>query len=134
MVRNDVSVLCALLLLWSSFAQAAPLNQTFAAGNPTIKQQVVEISGGSIIEVKLHNKQKLRGRMGAVTDSDFEVQSMKDGELQTTKVAFQDVKSVKTKSVGGWSTGTKVAVVVLAGLGVLALVGAILCATGGCQS
>ena len=82
---------------------------------------------------KLANKRKIRGRLGALTDSGFELQHAGDGKIVTEVVAFDSVKSMKV--VG---RGLNFAVKVLIGtgivIGVLAVVIGIACATGGCHS
>jgi hypothetical protein len=44
---------------------------------------------------KLANKRKIRGRLGALTDSGFELQHAGDGKIVTEVVAFDRAKSVK---------------------------------------
>ena len=72
-----------------------------------MKQKVAFTQAGSIIEVKLHNKTKLRGKLGAVTDTGFELQSVANDKIQTQTIAFQDVKSVKAVS-SGMGVGAKI--------------------------
>ena len=73
--------------------------QTAGEKIATIKEQVVMIPTGSIIEVKLLQKggSKIKGKLGSVTDESFVVQSVKSGKVTNEKVAFADVKSVKEK-------------------------------------
>ncbi len=72
----------------------APLLGQNNPPGPTVKEQVILIPAGALIEVKLKEKRKLRGRMGAVND----------------------VKSVTPKEQG-MSTGLKVGLGALAGAG-----------------
>ena len=80
---------------------------------------------------KLANKRKIRGRLGALTDSGFELQHAGDGKIVTEVVPFDSVKSVNV--VG---KGLNFVVKVFIGIGIVAgvslAVGAIICATGGC--
>ena len=132
MVQCQLAILCSMLLLWSSLAQAFPSAQATAPTPIDLKERVTEIPGNSVIEVKLRSKHKIRGRLGALTDSGFELQHTGDGKIVTEFVAFDNVKSVKV--VG---KGLNFAVKVLIGtgivIGVLAGVIGIACATGGCR-
>jgi hypothetical protein len=78
----------------------------------SLKEQVVMIPAGSIVEVKLKQKgsSTIRGRLGPITDAGFEVQTAKSGKVSTEKVAFAEVKSVKAKK--GLSTSTKALIAV----------------------
>ncbi len=89
---------------------------------PTIKEQVILIPAGALVEVKLKDKRKFRGRMGAVNDEFFVVRNDKAPD---EKIAFADVKSVNPKEKG-MSTGLKVGLGALAGAGALILTSFIL--------
>jgi hypothetical protein len=98
-----------------------------------LKQQLTLLRAGSIVEVKLINKQKIRGRLGLVSDSGFEVQHARDNHVVTESLAFDAVRSVKETGKGmhfAWK--------VLIGTGivfaVLVVIGAVMCATSGCNS
>ena len=87
---------------------------------PTIKEQVILIPAGALVEVKLKDKRKFRGRMGAVNDESFVVQHARNDKVVDEKIAFADVKSVNPKEKG-MSTGLKVGLGALAGAGALIL-------------
>lgn len=112
-MRTLCSILCTALLVVPPPAASA---QNTAPKKPTIKEQVVLTPAGSLVEVKTHDKRKLRGRMGAVTDTGFTVQHVEKDTLQDSKIEFADVKSFKQREQG-MSTGAKVALGVLAGVG-----------------
>jgi hypothetical protein len=77
-----------------------------------LKAKLLEIPTGSVVEVKLRGKPKVRGKLGALQDSGFEVQSMRNGKVVTDTLSFAEVKSVSYKQ--GMGTATKV----LAGIGI----------------
>jgi hypothetical protein len=133
MVHCQIAIVCSVLLVWSSMAQAFPSSQETAPTRIDLKERLTQIPGNSVIEVKLTSKRKIRGRLGALTDSGFELQHTADGKIVTEVVAFDSVKSMKV--VG---RGLNFAVKVLIGtgivIGVLAVVIGIACATGGCHS
>ena len=127
-MREALSIMLVFLLVNpTAQAQAQPPAST------TIKEQVLNISPGSIVEVRLADKSKLRGRLGSVTDSGFELQTVKGGKIDSAQIAFDQVKSVKDtakKSFGhSLAKGFLIAGIVM---GVMAAILGILCATKGC--
>jgi hypothetical protein len=125
MMRQLVAVTLAFVCLSTSnpaFAGSAP-DQTPAERTASLKQQVVGIQAGTVIEVKLQQKgsKKITGRLGSITDEGFEVQTVKSGKVSSQKVAFADVKSVKEKH--GMSLVTKGLIVAGVAVGALALLG-----------
>ncbi len=95
---------------------AAPTGQTGPEPKPTIKQRILEIPPGSTIEVRLLNKQKIRGRLGEVTDEGFSLTTAQGEKISTQKIAFNELKSVK--KVEGGKAG-HVLLYALAGIGAL---------------
>lgn len=121
---RQVALFCVWLMLW-------PV-QASQTAKPTLKEQVVLINPGSVIEVVLKNKEKFRGRMGSVTDTGFDVQYVVKDQTTTRTLPFDQVKKVKEQREQGMHLATKIAVGVLVGFGVLALIGLIaVAATGG---
>ena len=132
MVQCQLAILCSMLLLWSSLAQAFPSAQATAPTPIDLKERVTEIPGNSVIEVKLRSKHKIRGRLGALTDSGFELQHASDGKIVTEVVAFDSAKSVEV--VGkGLNFVAKVFIGIGIVAGVIGVIVGIACATGGCQ-
>ena len=85
------------------------------------------------MEVKLASKQKIRGRLGSISDPGFDLQFTKAGKIVTETLAFDNVKSVKV--IGqGWSTGKKIVAGTLIGRGVLFIIGLVACLAGGCST
>ena len=125
-MRKAVCVgLVFILLLSGVRSGAANLEESSPAQaettkKPTIKEQVLQIAVGTPTEVRLQNKEKLRGRMGTISDEGFVLQVAKGNQIEDRTISFTDVRSLKKRE--GWSTGTKVAVGVLAGLGAFVLV------------
>lgn len=94
MSRTTVRALLALLMgfqgvLWAS-PQGPPSQQT-----PTIAAQVAKIAMGSEIEVRLFNKEKLRGRLGEVSGTGFILLIPSGTASIKRNLAFDDVKSVR---------------------------------------
>ena len=83
----------------------------------TVQEQVLAIPSGSLVEVRLANKQKLRGRMGEAAEDGFTIRLVKGDRLEDHKVFFVEVKSIKDKTPGT-GKGTHI----LAGVGVAFLV------------
>ncbi len=104
----------ALILASSMLAEAA-----FAAkgakppqDRQTLKEKVLAIPPGTIVEVKLTTKEKLRGRIGELTNEGFSLQVAKGNTIETQQISFDQVKSVKTVE----GTGSKVGKGVIYGL------------------
>lgn len=132
MMRRLVAVTLAVLCLSPSkpvFAGSV-LDQTPAERAASLKQQVVGIPAGAVIEVKLQRKGsgKITGKLGSITDEGFEVQTVSSGQVSSQKVAFADVKSVKEKH--GMSVVTKILIVTGIVVAVSAALAGILIATG----
>jgi len=132
-MRRTLATALAILLVLSSspsFA-AAPQGQTPGAPAAALKQQLVSIPAGAVVEVRLQQKgsAKLTGKLGTVTDEGFEVQTVKSGKVSTEKLAFADVKSVKEKK--GMHIVPKSLILAGVVIGILALVSFIAYAAGG---
>jgi len=76
-------------------SDAVPPGQSASEPKPTLKERVIQIPAGSQVEVRLLNKERFRGRLGDVSDEGFTVQIAQGNRIETRKVAFGDVKSVK---------------------------------------
>jgi len=133
MLRQLVAIGMALISVTSSGAAVvehamAPVSEEIAAN---LKQQVVLIPAGTLVEVKFLRKgeKSFVGRLGPVSDSSFEVQGAKDGNVSTEKLAFADVKSVKAK--GKMHPAVKGAIIGGVAVGVLFAVFGIIVASGG---
>ncbi|HET7842094.1 MAG TPA: hypothetical protein VFM21_10835 [Terriglobia bacterium] len=86
---------------------------------PTLKERIIEVPPGTMIEVKLLNKQKIRGRLGELTDEGFSLTTAQGEKITTQKIAFTEVKSFK-KVEGG--KGGHAVVYALAGAGIIFVV------------
>ena len=95
-------VLCALL--------ARPAMA--ADQSATIQERIVEIPQGSIIEVRLLTKEKLRGRLENVSADGFSVVVAKGDQTETRQVTFAEVKSLKRVNKGSTAKA------VFAGIGI----------------
>ena len=80
------------------------------------------MSAGSVVSVKLTNKHKIRGKLGAINDGGFELQSVKVGKISSQSLTYEEVKSIKQHGKG-MSTAAKVALGALAGAGIFIVVG-----------
>jgi hypothetical protein len=128
-IRDGAAVGLAALLMWQGPAPSA-MAQATKSPSQTIKERVIEIPAGSVVDVRLENKEKLRGKLGAVSDAGFEVQLVRDGKIQTQTVGFDQVKSIKAKGQG-MGTGAKVTLGILAGIGIFFVVFIIVAASTG---
>jgi len=106
----------------SSAASQAPTSRT-----ATIKERAVLIPAGSKVEVRLVDKQALKGRIGDVSDDGIVLKYTKAGQTAERKIAFTDMTSIKK---AGWGPGRWA----LVGFGVFLLVGTLVCVAGGCPT
>jgi hypothetical protein len=100
-------------------ARAVPLGQGATERKPTMKQRILEVPPSTMIEVRLLNKQKIRGRLGEITDEGFSLTTVQGEKITTQKVAFTELKSFK--KVEGGKAGHAL-LYALAGIGALFVV------------
>jgi hypothetical protein len=112
-LRPLLALLCALVI--------SPAAQTPQPAKSTLKEQVVLIPQGSVIEVVLLSREKLRGRIGAVSDTGFDLQRVQNDQTILRTFRYDEVKSVKIKG-RGMSTAAKITIGALAGAGAVFLV------------
>lgn len=115
LTRLLVILLAVSLLVAHSPAQTKPQSA------PSMKERVLLLAAGSVVEVKLKDKRKLVGRMGAVTDDYFVLQHAKNDKMLEEKLEFGNVRSIKSREQG-MSTAAKVALGAAAGAGALIIV------------
>jgi hypothetical protein len=133
MIQREFALICTMLLLQCSLSEAFPSSEASAPKSSSLKEQLTLLPSGSVIEVKLNNKQKMRGRLGALSESGFELQHTRDDKIVTEVLAFDAVKSVKPAGKG-MHFATKVVIGTVLAAGVIALIGVILCAAAGCSN
>jgi hypothetical protein len=128
-MKRNLAVSCSALMFWVLVSGVVPVE---AATKDTIKEKVVSIPMGSVVAVKLTDKSKITGRLGKVDDLGFELQSVQEGRVLDERVPFERVRSIRATQ-NGMSSGAKVGMGVLAGVGVVFLIGIISCfASGAC--
>ncbi len=91
-----------------------------ATKKPTLQEKVLEIPLGSRVQVRLKNKEKLRGRLGEVSKEGFVVQYAKGNQIEERQIGFDEVKSLKVNK--GGTNIVKVLAAVGAGVGVVFLI------------
>ncbi|MBZ5593382.1 MAG: hypothetical protein LAP39_14160 [Acidobacteriia bacterium] len=62
---------------------------------PSVKVQAAKIKGGAKIAVRLQSGEQIRGRMGQISDSGFNVEPLKAGKGMTRTIAFDQVESLR---------------------------------------
>jgi hypothetical protein len=128
MLHQTVSLLLVSLLVLNLplAARAAGRKGQSDARLKKVKMKAISIEPGTLVEVRLLNKEKLRGQIDEITDEGFVVRSTQEDKIQKRSVSFTELKSIK--KVGS----PKVPTWVLIGLGVagaIAVVIAISCAS-----
>ena len=125
-MRNTICLLLATIVFGQSILEARAgawltprARQEQTQPKTTIKERILEVPPGTMVEVRLLNKQKLRGRLGEVTNDGFSLQTAQGNKIATQQIAFADAKSVK--KVEG-NKGGHVLLYALAGIGALFVV------------
>ena len=104
-------------------AGAVPPGQRGTEVKLTLKERILEVPPGTMIEVRLLNKERIRGRLGDLTNEGFGLTTAQGEKIETVQVSFTDVKSFKR--VEGATTGKAIGKGLLwglAGIGVLTVV------------
>ena len=124
MKRVLISLLfTSVLFAGSGFCAKPRDSQTNDSRKQTLKEGVLAIQPGTLVEVRLKNHQKLRGRLGEISDDAFKIQTANKNTIETRAVAFDDLKSVKKAEVSkGAQTAGYIILGGLAGVGVLFLI------------
>ena len=129
-VRAHTAVLLVMLLVLPGSFSPANAQEAKPSPEQALKAQLIEIPTGSVVEVKLRNKAKLRGKLGEMRDADFDVQRVKDGKVVTEAIRLADARSVKQQGKG-MGLPMKIVVGTLIGAGVLMVIGLIAAAASG---
>lgn len=133
MLRRTLSLgLASLLILNLPLAsRASGRAQQNDSQQQRLKEKAFAITPGTMVEVRLLNKEKVRGRIGDLSDAGFSLQTAKDGTIQKRTVSFDELKSIKAVEGKGPKIGRGVAYA-LAGVGGFVLIAIIVCSTSGC--
>ena len=113
-------------------AGAVPAEEAGTERRRTLKERFLEVPPGTMIEVRLLDKQRVRGRLGDLTNEGFSLTTAQGEKIETQKVAFANVKSfkklegAKAAKTAGW-----IVLGALAGLGVLLVVIVVVATRGG---
>ncbi len=102
------------------------------ARNITPKEKLALMPEGELVTVRLLDKQKLRGRLGALNESAFELQPVRTGRAAVATIPYEQLVSVNRSSNLG--LGYKILIGFGIGVGILFGFAAIMCATGHCDS
>ena len=101
--------LCTLMLSGLAFG---------AADTASIKAEIANMPVGTNVELRLKDKQKLRGARGSLSDSGFTLVDARSGERQ---IAFDDISAVRQIRVKS-HTGRNILIGVGIGVGAVAIV------------
>ena len=96
----------------------------------TVQQQVVEIPTGNLVEVRLTDKSRIRGRIGKISEEGFLLTAAKGNQVEEQKLAFSDVTSIKTiEKKDGGKKGLYILLGAAIAVGTIFLIAAILSTT-----
>jgi hypothetical protein len=119
----------SVILTFAIVARLAPASPDTAA----VTAQIAAMPLGAHIELRLKNKQKLRGIRGAVSNTGFVLVDAHQAEHQ---MVFDDIASVKLFSGNPHTTRNVVIIVAVAAVATLAIIigVALRCGPFGCNS
>ena len=102
-----------------------------AFGEENVASQIAAMPTGAQIELRLKNKQRIRGARGPVSSTGFTLVDARTGDRQ---IAFDDVASVKQLATKKSHTTRNILIVVGIGVAALGITAAILlrCGPLGC--
>ena len=115
------------------------LSPGFAASKPaeagkSVKERVLSLSEGTVVEVRTVQKEKIRGRLGPLTGEGFQVKRGQGDKSQDVTVAFANARSIKVVANGHASSAgktEKAAWMIIGGLVAVGVIWGVLLATGG---
>jgi hypothetical protein len=93
------------------------------------EQQARSIRPGSKIEVGLLNGQKLNGRLGKISEKEFDLLPRDKGAVTSRSMSFAEVQQIHSKER---RTGTRIAIYAGVVFGTLLILGGIVSAAGCC--
>jgi hypothetical protein len=96
MIRQTMAVVVVAGLIAQMGVQAARSGTAEATGpkKPTAKEQVANIPAGSLVNVRLNNRDEARGTLGVVSDEGIVLKLAKKKVIEEKKIAFSEMKSV----------------------------------------
>ena len=115
-MREVLSAVMAMVLV-ANLSSAEPAHQ---GDSKSAKTRVLAIPMGSLVDVHLNDNEKIRGRMGEVSDEGFVIQAVRGIKVENRKIAFTDLKSLKP--VGKSHTTRNILLVAGIGVGVVVIV------------
>jgi len=101
-MRQLLSILLVVILCATSTYAAKPSASIPAqvAQKPTLQEKVlVDIPPGSRVQVRLKNKEKLRGLLGEVSNEGFVLQYARGNQIEKRIIGFDEVESIKVIKV-----------------------------------
>jgi hypothetical protein len=114
------------LVLVLSFLPGAPAAPSLQQGPKlSMKEQVLAIPAGAVVEVRTIQKEKIKGRLGEANDQVFKIQRVRNDKVEEVSVDFAKAKSIKVVAVNDTvasKTGRTVGWVVLGGLATLGII------------
>jgi hypothetical protein len=117
MSRTRLRVLLVLIVEFQAVLWAVPQSRPSPQQTQKVAAQIAKIAMGSEIEVRLFSKEKLRGRLGEVSDTGFVLLIPTGNSMTKRNLAFDQVKSVrlvKRRARGGPALPIEIAAVIVA--------------------
>ena len=127
-MRNFISLILTTTILWATTMEArtntsreGPSGKAPAGQSTKLKEKLLDVPPGTMIEVRFLNNQKVRGKLDQMNDEGFTLTAVEQGKIVSQKIAFNEVKSFKRITSATTKTGHTL-VYILAGVGALMVV------------
>lgn len=103
-------------------ALAAPSSKAPTDRTARLKEKLLGVPTGAMIEVQLLNKERVRGRLGQIDDQGFSLTTAERGKIVTRNIVFTEVNSIRQAE--GGKTGHRL-IWMMAGVGVFFVIMAV---------
>jgi hypothetical protein len=130
MIRQMVSLVLAstFVLNLGMVAQAKKSAQQSSSKAEALKEKAMGITPGTMVEVRLLSKEKVRGRIVDLTTEGFSLETGEGAGIQKRSLSFLEMKSIK--EVSAEAKGHRVVMYTIFVVGALAALAVILIASG----
>lgn len=105
------------------------VTQFLLPAGQSVQQKAMSIPIGSVVELKLADKTKLKGQLSSISNSGLNVKVAEAGAVADKTVAFGNIRKISERKTGSHTT-RNVLIGVAIGVGVLVTISAALMAAG----
>ena len=75
-------------------------SQAPASSGPTIKERVSQIPAGSVVQIRLTNKEQLKGKIGSVSEEGVVLKNFNSSKARERLIAYSEIQSIGVAKSG----------------------------------